>query len=453
MSNDHPLSTPDRAQSSTAGPLSVLQVLPALETGGAERGAVDVACALAAAGGRAFVASTGGRMVRELERNGVKHFVLPVKTKNPFLMRANARRIARLAGYLKVDIIHARSRAPAWSAYWAAERTGIPFVTTVHSPHSAGGLKKRYNSSLVKGERIIAISDFIADYIHTTYGPVPPQVREHVVQHRDAAHGEKRLRGGEREGPEAGAEAGGRTGHRTGGARPEARRQDAGAVDAAFSGRARLAGPRDAVIGAGEELLIRAGRLPGAALRRDTGPLQARAIDRAGGDGLEGVSGLVASLHPVGGAPLRAGLAEDLDPAPPSTDKAVGAALHQPAGLVIEAGSQAAIDAAGLLEVADGPRRQGPTEVRSVGRLGRVGRFRARGFGEGLCSVAARKQGERAHEAETVKRSIHRLDSGAARNGPRWSSKADCVCIKRARARTSAAGSGSDGSTDSTTSK
>jgi hypothetical protein len=121
--------------------LSVLQVLPALETGGAQRGAVDVACALAAAGGRAFVASAGGRMVRELERNGVKHFVLPVNTKNPIKLRANAGRIARLAEHLKVDIIHARSRAPAWSAFWAAERTGIPFVTTVHSPHSAGGLK------------------------------------------------------------------------------------------------------------------------------------------------------------------------------------------------------------------------------------------------------------------------------------------------------------------------
>lgn len=177
MSQNHPSHAPDRAQSSTGGPLSVLQVLPALETGGAERGAVDVACALAAAGGRAFVASAGGRMVRELERNGVKHIVLPVKTKNPFLMRANAGHIARLAQELKVDIIHARSRAPAWSAYWAAQRTGLPFVTTVHSPHSAGGLKKRYNSSLVKGERIIAISDFIAGYIRDTYGPVPPQVR------------------------------------------------------------------------------------------------------------------------------------------------------------------------------------------------------------------------------------------------------------------------------------
>ncbi|MHB1217701.1 MAG: glycosyltransferase family 4 protein [Alphaproteobacteria bacterium] len=155
----------------------MLQVLPALETGGAERGAVDVACALAAAGGHAFVASAGGRLVRELERNGAKHIVLPVKTKNPFVMHANAGRIARLAQQLKVDIIHARSRAPAWSAYWASRRSGLPLVTTVHSPHSAGGLKKRYNSSLVKGERIIAISDFIADYIRTTYGPVPPQVR------------------------------------------------------------------------------------------------------------------------------------------------------------------------------------------------------------------------------------------------------------------------------------
>lgn len=180
MSPDHPLRATDRAQSNTDGPQhppAVLQVLPALETGGAERGAVDVAVALAAAGGRAFVVSAGGRMVRELERNGVKHIVLPVHSKNPFVMRANARHLARLAQELQVDIIHARSRAPAWSAYWAAQRAGRHFVTTVHSPHSAGGFKRRYNASLVKGERIIAISDFIAEYIRDTYGPVPPQVR------------------------------------------------------------------------------------------------------------------------------------------------------------------------------------------------------------------------------------------------------------------------------------
>jgi glycosyltransferase involved in cell wall biosynthesis len=155
----------------------VLQVLPSLETGGAERGAVDVACALVAAGGTAIVASAGGRMVRELERGGAKHVTLPVDSKNLFVMRANVRRLCKLIREYDVDIVHARSRAPAWSAAKAAKLTGRRFVTTVHGPYSGGWLKRRYNAVMMKGDRIIAISEFIANYIKSTSKLGPPRVQ------------------------------------------------------------------------------------------------------------------------------------------------------------------------------------------------------------------------------------------------------------------------------------
>ncbi|MFN0042531.1 MAG: glycosyltransferase family 4 protein [Alphaproteobacteria bacterium] len=159
----------------------MLQVLPSLDTGGAERGCVDVALALVRAGGVALVASSGGRMVRELERGGARHVTLPVHSKNPFVMRANAGRLAELVRAHGVDILHARSRAPAWSAYWAARRTGCKLVTTVHGPYSAGWPKKFYNAVMTKGDRVVAISAFIARYIETHYAGVTPRV---TVIHR-----------------------------------------------------------------------------------------------------------------------------------------------------------------------------------------------------------------------------------------------------------------------------
>jgi glycosyltransferase involved in cell wall biosynthesis len=156
---------------------SVLQILPSLETGGAERGCVDVALALVRAGGRAIVVSSGGRMVRELERGGAVHITLPAASKNPFVMRDNAARLVEIVRARKVDILHARSRAPAWSAFWAAKRADCRFMTTVHGPYSAPGPKRWYNAVMAKGQRVIAISEFIARYVETTYGAAPPRVR------------------------------------------------------------------------------------------------------------------------------------------------------------------------------------------------------------------------------------------------------------------------------------
>ena len=149
---------------------TVLQVIPALDAGGAERGCVDVALALARAGGTAIVASEGGRLAGELERGGARHVTLPLASKNPRTMWANAARLADLIAETGADVIHARSRAPAWSALRAARRTGAHFVTTYHGVYNARGpLKRLYNSVMARGERVVAISDFVAAHVRAAY--------------------------------------------------------------------------------------------------------------------------------------------------------------------------------------------------------------------------------------------------------------------------------------------
>jgi glycosyltransferase involved in cell wall biosynthesis len=159
----------ERARSMATGP-AVLQVLPALDAGGAERSAVDVAAALVRQGWRAVVASRGGRMQRELERAGAIHEALPVDSKNPLTMRNNIERIGTLIERYGVRIVHARSRAPAWSARAAARRHGIPFVTTFHGTYNDNWLKHGYNAIMVKGDRVIANSEFIAAHVRGNYG-------------------------------------------------------------------------------------------------------------------------------------------------------------------------------------------------------------------------------------------------------------------------------------------
>jgi glycosyltransferase involved in cell wall biosynthesis len=169
---------PDMLRRSHGRPVTVLQVLPSLIGGGAERGAVDVAAAIQRAGGTALIASEGGPMVRELERSGARHIRLPVARKNPLTMWWNARRLTRVIEEHRVDIVHARSRAPAWSAFWAAERKSVPFVTTFHAAYGAGSsLKLRYNSVMARGARVIAISNFIAEHARQTYGIDPAAIR------------------------------------------------------------------------------------------------------------------------------------------------------------------------------------------------------------------------------------------------------------------------------------
>ena len=152
------------------GPV-VLQVLPSLITGGVERGCVDIAAAIVAAGGTALVASAGGPMVGELRRHKAEHIALPLASKNPLRMRRNTGRLAELIERCGVDLVHARSRAPAWSAYFACRSTDAPFVTTFHAPYNFHGrLKKHYNSVMARGRRVIAISEYVAQHVRQNYG-------------------------------------------------------------------------------------------------------------------------------------------------------------------------------------------------------------------------------------------------------------------------------------------
>lgn len=156
----------------------ILQVLPSLVTGGVERGTVDMAAAIAECGGVALVASEGGAMVREIERCGGEHIALPLASKNPLSIRANIERLAALITERGVDIVHARSRAPAWSAYYAAQQTGRPLVTTVHAPYNGRSwLKRRYNSVMARGDRVIAISHYVADYVRKNFGTPEDRLR------------------------------------------------------------------------------------------------------------------------------------------------------------------------------------------------------------------------------------------------------------------------------------
>jgi glycosyltransferase involved in cell wall biosynthesis len=158
----------------------IMQVLPALVTGGVERGAVDVAAATVKAGWRSIVVSEGGPMVRELERAGATHVVLPVASKNPLTMRRNVAKLAALIRETGADIVHARSRAPAWSARAAARRARVPFMTTFHGTYNFGNpLKKLYNSVMAKGDRVIAISEFIKRHVVSSYRV--PEARVRVI--------------------------------------------------------------------------------------------------------------------------------------------------------------------------------------------------------------------------------------------------------------------------------
>jgi glycosyltransferase involved in cell wall biosynthesis len=154
--------------------LTVLQTLPALESGGVEQGTLEVAAALVAAGHRSIVVSAGGRMVDSLVAAGSEHIALPVGKKSPVAL-LEVRRLRRILLEERVDILHARSRMPAWIA-WLALR-GMPastrprFVTTVHGLYSVN----RYSRIMTRGDCVIAVSDSARRYILDNYPEVDPQ--------------------------------------------------------------------------------------------------------------------------------------------------------------------------------------------------------------------------------------------------------------------------------------
>ena len=153
----------------------ILQLLPELRSGGVERGTIDIARAQTKHGYIPLVASAGGGLVHSLERTGATHITLPLDSKNPFTIWRNAARLMEVIRAYNVDIVHARSRAPAWSAYLACRRlrkskNPPAFMTTFHGTHGLqNAWKRRYNAVMVKGERIIAVSEFIHRHIRAEY--------------------------------------------------------------------------------------------------------------------------------------------------------------------------------------------------------------------------------------------------------------------------------------------
>ena len=148
----------------------ILQIIPELGPGGAEQGCIDIAAEIVRSGAQAIVVSHGGGRVHELGRIGAHHIDLPVHSKNPFVMWRNIFRLRKIIKDYNVDIVHVRSRAPAWSAYKACQGTSARYMTTCHAPYNISGEAKRfYNSAIAKGERVIAISNYVAQYLLSNY--------------------------------------------------------------------------------------------------------------------------------------------------------------------------------------------------------------------------------------------------------------------------------------------
>ena len=148
----------------------IVQILPALVRGGVERGTVEMAQAIQAAGGHAVVISNGGPLVRHIERCGGKHIALPVHAKNPLRWPGLRRQLKTIFQAENADIVHVRSRVPAWLALTLAKSMGIATISTVHSRFTARSfLKRRYNAKLLDAGQVIAISDYVHGLITSQY--------------------------------------------------------------------------------------------------------------------------------------------------------------------------------------------------------------------------------------------------------------------------------------------
>ncbi len=155
---------------------SIVQVIPALNQGGVERGTIEIAEALQQAKIPNYVISSGGKMVAELDELGVEHITLPVQTKNPIKMWLNSYKLEKVFKEKNVGLVHVRSRAPAWSVKWACKRAGIPFVATFHGLYGMHPehLKKPYNRVMTQGQVVIAVSAFIQQHLVKEYN-IPEQ--------------------------------------------------------------------------------------------------------------------------------------------------------------------------------------------------------------------------------------------------------------------------------------
>ena len=150
--------------------LKVLQVIPKLGYGGAETGCYDIAHYLPENKCESFIVTSGGDLIKYVDKNKVKIIKLPVQSKNPLLILFNTIALIIIILFYKIDIVHARSRAPAWSCLFATKILGRKFVTTFHGTYNfRSKLKKFYNSVMVRSDLIIAGSNFIFSHIKENY--------------------------------------------------------------------------------------------------------------------------------------------------------------------------------------------------------------------------------------------------------------------------------------------
>ena len=150
--------------------LKVLQVIPKLGYGGAETGCYDIAHYLPENNCESFIVTSGGELLKFIDKKKVKVIKLPVNSKNPLLILFNSLALIWIILYNNISIVHARSRAPAWSCYLATILTGRKFVTTFHGTYNfESKLKKFYNSVMVRSDLIIAGSNFIFSHIKENY--------------------------------------------------------------------------------------------------------------------------------------------------------------------------------------------------------------------------------------------------------------------------------------------
>jgi len=150
--------------------IKVLQVIPKLGYGGAETGCYDIAHYLPENDCQSFIVTSGGELIKFINKEKVKLIRLPVHSKNPLLIFLNSIFLAAIILFFNISIVHARSRAPAWSCWLATKITNRKFVTTFHGTYNFGGkLKKFYNSVMVRSDLIIAGSNFIFSHIKENY--------------------------------------------------------------------------------------------------------------------------------------------------------------------------------------------------------------------------------------------------------------------------------------------
>lgn len=162
----------------TEKPPTILQIIPELDTGGAELSTVEIADAIVRAGGRALVLSEGGRLASRIAAAGGEFVPFAAATKNPVRILWNASKIRRMIEREGVDLVHARSRAPAWSALIAARRAGKPFVTTYHGAYNEKTrLKRAYNAVMAEGDTVIANSRYTKQLIIDRYGTPEDRIR------------------------------------------------------------------------------------------------------------------------------------------------------------------------------------------------------------------------------------------------------------------------------------